>query len=328
MIGRHRRLRAGVGRACRWTVAGMALWSVPLLSACRARVEEKREAVRNGDESVWLRDVVRMGRFDNVEVKESSGMAPVSGDSALFWTHNDSGNDARLYAVDSTGRVMGRVRVRGATNTDWEALASGPCPEGRCLYIADVGDNGAKRSVVTLWRVLEPRVREVNSATATRLVFRLADGPQDIEAIYVAADTSVWLISKRPARSAAGVARPARVYHLPASVWAGKAASPTVAELIDSLPIVPLKGDSRDWVTDAAVSPPRADGSRRLAVLTYGAIQVFGINPETGRPGLRYARCALPVRERNAEAIGWLPDGRLLFTNEGKGAPLYSGRCP
>jgi hypothetical protein len=301
---------------------------VSLLSACRARAEDKREPVRNGDESIWLRDVVRMGRFDNAEVKESSGMAPASGDSTLFWTHNDSGNEARLYAVDSTGRVRGRVRVRGATNTDWEAIASGPCPEGRCLYIADVGDNGAKRPVVALWRVAEPRIRDVNSATATRLVFRLADGPQDIEAIYVAPDTSVWLISKRPARSAAGVARPARVYRLPAAVWTGNSSGPTVAELIDSLPIVPQKGDARDWITDAALSPPRADGSRRLAVLTSGAIQIFRVHPETGRPGLRFARCALPVKERDAEAIGWLPDGRLLFTNEGKGAPLYSGRCP
>jgi len=316
------------GSVLRWLAVGIVLCSVQGLSACRARAEEKRDDVRSTDESVWLRDVARAGRFDDRELKESSGMAPVSGDSALFWTHNDSGNDARLFVIDSSGRVMGRVRVRGATNTDWEAMASGPCPEGTCLYIADVGDNGAKRPVVTLWRVLEPRVRDVNSATATRLAFRMPDGPQDIEAIYVATDTSVWLISKRPARTAAGAARPARVYRLPPAVWAADATGPTTAELVDSLPIVPQKGDSRDWVTDAAISPPRADGSRRLAVLTYGAIQVFGVHPQTGRPGLRFARCALPVRERNAEALAWLPGGRLLFTNEGKGAPLYSGRCP
>jgi len=328
MIRRGRRARVKHGLALRWLVFGMALCSVAALSACRARAEEKRDAVRSTDESVWLREAARAGRLDDPELKESSGMAPASGENTLFWTHNDSGNNARLFAIDSTGRVVGRVRVRGATNTDWEAVASGPCVEGTCLYIADVGDNGAKRPVVTLWRVAEPRVTDVNSATATRLAFRMPDGPQDVEAIYVAPDTSVWLISKRPARTVAGAARPARVYRLPPAVWAADATGPTVADLVDSLPIVPQKGDSRDWVTDAAVSPPRADGSRRLAVLTYGAIQVFGLDPETGRPGLRYARCALPVRERDAEAIAWLPDGRLLFTNEGKGAPLYSGRCP
>lgn len=328
MNGAARRARMNAAFAYRAVVAGLMLCALQGLSGCRARAEEKRDAVRSDDETVWLRDVTRAGRFDDREVDESSGMAPMAGDSLLFWTHNDSGNEARLYAIDSTGRVVGRVRVRGATNTDWEAMASGPCPEGRCLYIADVGDNSAKRPVLTLWRVLEPGVRDVNSATAARLAFRLPDGPQDIEAIYVAPDTSVWLISKRPARGAAGAARPVRVYRLPAAVWAGNVPGPTVADLVDSLPIVPQKGDSRDWVTDAAVSPPRADGSRRLAVLTYGAIQVFRLHPESGRPGLRYARCALPVRERNAEAIAWLPDGRLLFTNEGKGAPLYSGRCP
>ncbi|MBL0937251.1 MAG: hypothetical protein IBJ03_00040 [Gemmatimonadaceae bacterium] len=310
----------------------LTLFAFSALMACAERKDSRPSSDRrDGGVAVDLREVSRSGRLADRDIDESSGLTPSSSDSLLFWTHNDSGNDARLYAIDSTGKSLGSVRVRGATNSDWEGIASGPCPEGQCLYIADVGDNSAKRPLVVLWRVLEPRPRDVNSATAVRLAFRYPDGPQDVEAIYVSPDTSVWLLSKRPLRSGSGELRPVRVYRIPASAWSGGSApgsGPVTAELVDSLPIVPEREDSRSWVTDAALSPARADGSRRLAVLTYGAIHVFRADPVTGRPGLLYARCALTIREKYAEAIAWLPDGRLLFSNEGKGAGVYTGRCP
>ena len=36
-------------------------------------------------------------------------------------------------------------------------MASAPCGNGSCLYIADIGDNDAKRKEVTIYRVPEPR---------------------------------------------------------------------------------------------------------------------------------------------------------------------------
>ena len=46
-------------------------------------------------------------------VRETSGLARSLRDPELFWTHNDAGNGAELFALDGGGRLVGRVRVAG-----------------------------------------------------------------------------------------------------------------------------------------------------------------------------------------------------------------------
>ena len=50
----------------------------------------------------------------------------------VFFAHNDSGDTARFFAVSRTSVVMQTFNLDGATATDWEDIASGPCPAGRC----------------------------------------------------------------------------------------------------------------------------------------------------------------------------------------------------
>jgi hypothetical protein len=138
----------------------------------------------------------------------------------------------------------------------------------------------------------------------------------------------VWFATKRPQLDAKGRPRPSRLYRVPASAWAGGSTATVTAELVDSLPIVPQASMSRDWVTDASLSSVMPDGRRRLAILTYGSVYVLDADPFTGKPGAPLAHCAVPPSLRQAEGISWLPDGRLMLANEGRGASLYRGRCP
>src|SRR5690349_4448291 len=71
---------------------------------------------------------------------EASGVTPSARIPDRFWTHNDSGRPI-LFNIDKSGAVRGRVELAGTRVTDWEAVASGPCPSGSCLYVADIGDN-------------------------------------------------------------------------------------------------------------------------------------------------------------------------------------------
>jgi hypothetical protein len=89
-----------------------------------------------------------------------------------------------------------------------------------------------------------------------------------------------------------------------------------------------MAGEARDLITDASLGARQPDGSRRLVLLSYGAVHVLDADPATGRPGRLLARCALPIPEENAEGVSWLADGRIVLVNEGKRAPLYTGRCP
>ena len=47
--------------------------------------------------------------------------------------------------------MKGRVAVTGATVSDWEDLALGSCGGASCLYIGDIGDNGARRKSITVF---------------------------------------------------------------------------------------------------------------------------------------------------------------------------------
>src|SRR5262249_40020432 len=78
------------------------------------------------------------------EIWEASGVALGWGSPPRLWVINDSEGPI-VYGVEPDGRIADRVRVPGVTVQDWEDLASGPCPTGRCLFIADIGDNAAQR---------------------------------------------------------------------------------------------------------------------------------------------------------------------------------------
>jgi len=118
-------------------------------------------------------------------IPESSGLAASRRDPALLWSHNDSGNDAVLFAFDSSGTPRGSVRVPISTR-DWEDVSAARCPSGDCLYIADIGDNRSVRQRVQIYRVPEPRLEDGETAPPEVFDATYADGPHNAEAMFVA----------------------------------------------------------------------------------------------------------------------------------------------
>src|SRR5687768_16972037 len=129
------------------------------------------------------------------ELPEASGVAAGRRTPGVLWAHNDSG-DPVIFALDSLGAVKGRVRVTGARVDDWEDIAVGPCPQGSCVYIADIGDNNGSRKQITLYRVAEPAPGDAASAPAEVFHARYPDGPHDAESLFVTGDADVFLITK------------------------------------------------------------------------------------------------------------------------------------
>lgn len=275
-----------------------------------------------------IADVSEIGRLQDESIVEASGIVRSTLEPNVFWSQNDSGNDERLFAYDSSGRTLGTVRIAGAKNRDWEALAIGPCPQTSCVYIADVGDNGARRKSVRIFRVAQPRTTDTVTASADSLPFRYVDEPHDVESIFVTPDTSIYLITKRPERNTQQQLRPVRLYRIRASAWGAPNANVT-AELVDSLPIVPQPDRESTWVTDASLSLPDSAGQQTLAVRAYNDVYVFRASTDARVTFALLAHCSLhPLRERRSgEGITWLADGRLMFNAEGRGALLHTGRC-
>src|SRR5712691_4960515 len=76
--------------------------------------------------------VALTGTLQSPRVKESSGIAASRAHPGVLWTHNDSGDDAYVYATDLTGADRGSVRIRGArARSPRPAERSGSLRSGR-----------------------------------------------------------------------------------------------------------------------------------------------------------------------------------------------------
>jgi hypothetical protein len=107
-----------------------------------------------------LGPAVTTGTIADPTVTEASGLAMGLRSPGVLYTHNDSGDTARVVAMALDGRTLGSFVLAGADAVDWEdmAVGPGPDPEVSYLYIGDIGDNAGTRSGVTVYRVPEPTV--------------------------------------------------------------------------------------------------------------------------------------------------------------------------
>lgn len=142
--------------------------------------------------------------IDNETISESSGLARSHRTDDLLWTHNDSGGNAEVYALDTRGHYLGSLKVFPAINIDWEDMVSFIENGKPRLLLADIGDNSAIRPVLTLYIVDEPETGGLSApfsvvAVPVRVIsVRYPDGPRDAEAVAVDADEGmIYLLSKR-----------------------------------------------------------------------------------------------------------------------------------
>jgi len=126
------------------------------------------------------------GRVGDPSANELSGLVRSRSQADLLWSHDDSGSGPVLYGLRTDGRVAARPTVTGAQAVDWEDIAAGPDRQGApLLYVGDIGDNGAQRGSIDVYRVAEPRVGDAVTAPAQRLRLRYPDGAHDAEALLV-----------------------------------------------------------------------------------------------------------------------------------------------
>ncbi len=91
---------------------------------------------------------------------ECSGVVASRNNPGVLWAHNDSGDNARIFAIDTQGRRLGTYNLTGATHTDYEDIAVGPGPliNVSYLYVGDIGDNSETRSNIRVYQIPEPAV--------------------------------------------------------------------------------------------------------------------------------------------------------------------------
>ena len=107
-----------------------------------------------------------LGHIADAAVIESSGLAAGVRSPGVWYTHNDSGDTARFFAMGRDGRSFGRFALAGAGAVDWEDMAIGPGPVAGQSYVY-LGDIGGPRRAVTVYRIPEPAVSTSTTTTST-----------------------------------------------------------------------------------------------------------------------------------------------------------------
>lgn len=249
-------------------------------------------------------------------ISESSGIAAASTTDEVVFTHNDSGDRARFFAVDTaTCATRATYELMGASNLDWEDMAGGLAADGApVLWLADIGDNRSTRASVVVYEVDEPAAAAPGGAlrTRSRRTVTYPDGPQDAETLLVDPESGRPVIITKDVKAGAS-----RVYRLPV----GSGPLERLADLdVRALPGGGLTGAA--WsLTGGATSPDR----RTVVLRSYLAAWLWTTAP--GEPlATTLARppepLTLPVG-RQAEALTFTRDGTNLWvTSEGAGSPL------
>ncbi len=113
----------------------------------------------------------------------------------MLWTHNDSGDSPRIFAVDGNGKTNTVLNLRGATRVDFEDISTGP---NHTLWVGDIGDDKWSRPHVTVYKVAEPKMRGVLTARPTAYKLAFPDGPRNAEALLVHPITGrIYVVSKQ-----------------------------------------------------------------------------------------------------------------------------------
>jgi len=255
-----------------------------------------------------------IARIADPRIDESSGLAASIRHPDAFWTHNDSGDSARVFLIDRGGRTLGVAHLEGVTALDWEDIASYRAGGEGWILVADVGDNARRRETGVLHLLREPVIRipgegeeapVVEVAPDSEIRFRYEDGPRDCEAVAVdPTESTIYLLSKELAVS--------RIYSLP--IPAPGSEGPRVARFVAEVRL--------PYPNAMDISP---DG-RRAVVLTYGDAHEF--TRAEGEPWARaFSRAPRAVKappRPQGEAICYGPDGRTLYlTSENAHQPLW-----
>ncbi len=264
------------------------------------------------------------GPITDPALTEISGIHVGVRNPGIWWVHNDSGDTARVFALDGTGAVRGTYSLTGASAVDWEdiTIVAGTTPGSGAIYAADIGDNPLTRTELRLYRVAEPAVPATGPAATEALGgvetlhLTYPDGPHDAETFMIDPITGdVIIVTKLLFGGTVGVYRAA-----------GPLAAGSTTQLTKVADLTYPAGLA-NAVTGGDVA---ADGSA-VVIRTYGAVRVY--NRSKDKPlwnALNAAPCSAPLpSELQGEAVSFNAGATALVTvSEGAGQTLHISSLP
>lgn len=276
-------------------------------------------------------------------IREMSGLVKSKRYEDVYWVHNDSGNKARLFAIDGKGKVIypgwkdvygeqpveGKAQWQGhsieiAANVDWEDIAV----DDEFIYVAEMGNNGNARRDLGVYVIPELNPRAVAETRSLKfLPIRFPDQNQfpgeqwhyDVESIFVFKKKLYFISKHRQPGEITKYERGAVLYRLD-------------TEFTDKFNVLTPVERHEDitFATSADVSP---DGNR-LAVLSYSQLWIFD-KPRWGDRFFSSTSYKLDLDISvmgGSEAVAWVDgetiwigsENRSVFSVKADQVPVYN----
>ncbi|MPM43498.1 hypothetical protein SDC9_90173 [bioreactor metagenome] len=252
-----------------------------------------------------IADPVLMCQLPSV-LNESSGVETSNANSV--WTHNDSGDSARIFNIDTTGNIL-RI-VFFIVDTAFDCEESTRDANGN-YYLGDFGNNLNNRTNLRIYKIPNPDTLSVDTIIPQIIFFRYPDQTLfppdsalwnfDCEAMFHF-QNSLYLFSKNR-----GTSTYSRMYRLPDQP------GDYVAELVDSF-------NTGTWITSGDINP----AGNMMILLSESRIWLF-----TGFTGTDFFggnAQMIQMYTTQKEAVVFASDSTVYITDEyflGTGGKLY-----
>lgn len=276
----------------------------------------------NAQVSKNYKEPKRIATVQDDAVKESSGIVASRKNADVFWTHNDSGDGAFIYAFDRAGKKLGVWKVAGAKNDDWEGIAAyTDAQTGESyLLIGDIGDNERNRAELVIYKVIEPNITPADADSskksplttenAEKISVAYPNGKHDAETMLVnPTNGDVYIVSKN-------MAEEANVYKLPAPFETGG------KHTLQNLGKFSVPSLTKGFLTGGDISP---DGKRLIICDYFAAYEIVLPTLAKNFDDIWKQKAEqVDLGERNqGEAICYSADGKAIYaTSEKRPTPL------
>lgn len=253
-----------------------------------------------------------MGTRESAKSNEASGLAASRKNPGVLWTHDDSGDSARVFAMTYNGAHLGIYNLAGAGFVDWEDMGIGVVDGAWHLFLADIGGNDPRQDV-QVYVVPEPNVSETQApvtktVTGTRrLNLHYPNGAHNAESLFVdPRDGAIYVITK----SYDGVSK---IFRKRAPHLHGSTTTLTQVAQLDfsKAPLFTGDQDTRRAATGADISP---DGTEILVKTKHSTF--LWRRSATQTIAQAFATTPCPVPNGVGEAIAFAPSGDHFFTTD------------
>lgn len=297
-------------------LARVTTLALVLLASCKKH-DTGAEIVVRSETCIRCDAPRKTGELASRELDEISGLAASSTHDDVYFAHNDSGDSARFFAIDSTGKRLATFTFSHAPVEDCEDIARGPCDAAdrkkSCIFVGDIGDNASSRHGITIYRVVEPETIADADVSSDAFPLVYPDGAHNAETLFVHPTTGVITIVTKVSKGVSGI------YEAPMPLTPGVAATLKAVGTIAS-----PAGSPR--FTGGSVHPLAKAVLLRTYTHVYYAPMKAG---QSVAEALATPLCSLPAaREEQGEAVAWTRAGDgFVTTSEGVSAPVSAVHC-